>query len=146
MKAATRAAAASRITATTAGSDGKSAVSQRPCRPLARSVIRDLRSCSATNANLAWSEAVSALPNKLLAGLRQRQTKTIQPERQRLTPQRLAGIGAGVASTHAAEANLIAFRVLVGHLGRAVVVRLALRGLDAPPGDLGDPVVEVVDE
>src|ERR1700678_4107746 len=42
----------------------------------------------------------------------------------------------GVASAQAAaEVNLIAFRVPVDHLRHAVVVCLALRGLDAPPGD-----------
>src|SRR3954453_6347382 len=46
----------------------------------------------------------------------------------------------------ATEAYLIALWVPVDHLGHAVVVRLALGGLDAPPGDLGDPVVEIVDE
>ena len=53
-------------------------------------------------------------------------------------------VSAGVASIQAAaEANLIAVRVPVGHLGRAVIVRLTLRGLDASPRNLGDPVVEV---
>jgi hypothetical protein len=53
----------------------------------------------------------------------------------------------GVALARAAaEADLIAVRVPVDHLGHAVVVCLPLGGLDAPPGNLGDPVVEVVHE
>lgn len=52
----------------------------------------------------------------------------------------------GVSPGRPAEADLVAVRVPVGHLGHAVAVRLAPGGLDAPPGDPGNPVAEVVDE
>jgi hypothetical protein len=43
----------------------------------------------------------------------------------------------------AAEADLIAVRIPAGHLGHATAVRLAPGGLDAAPGEAGDPGVAV---
>jgi hypothetical protein len=46
----------------------------------------------------------------------------------------------------AAEADLVAARVAVGDLADAIGVGLPVHRLDAPLGDRGDAVVEVVDE